>query len=137
MLKVDWSWSEGGKLTKIYKLIDFKANNLREWPADPLSVSTWTWKLLNGYQMSVYYTFSSLYLSKSWLALIIMGKITKITMPINFCQKYTKDELNDPMVIWKLMKLSIIDFILCLSWCLAFKVDWSWSQGCKLTKIYK
>ena len=44
--------------------------------------------------------------------------MTKYTIFINFGQKYIKNELNDPlviaMVIKKLIKLSIIDFILCL-----------------------
>ena len=55
---------------------------------------------------------------KSWLAFITMGIMTKYTIFINFGQKYTRNELNDPLVvamgIYKPMKLSIIDFILCL-----------------------
>ena len=39
------------------------------------------------------------YLFKSRLALIIMGKMTKITILINFGQKYTKNELNDPLEV--------------------------------------
>ena len=36
---------------------------------------------------------------KSGLALITMGKMTKNTIFINFGQKYTKNELNDPLVV--------------------------------------
>ena len=44
-----------------------------------------------------------------------MSNMTKITILINFGRKYTENELTDPllvdMVILKLMKLTIIDFI--------------------------
>ena len=46
--------------------------------------------------------------------------MTKIAILINFVEKYTKNELNDSlvvaMVILRLIKLPIIDFILCLKW---------------------
>ena len=75
---------------------DFQANDLWKWPRDPLSVATWTWKLLHCFQIYLSCTWSSLQLFKSCLALTIKGSMTKITILINFGQKYTKNELSDP-----------------------------------------
>ena len=46
VFKVDGAGPRVGNWQKPMIFIDFEVNYHRKWPRDPLSVATWTWKLL-------------------------------------------------------------------------------------------